>query len=164
MRAKPNCLVAFAALSRIVAAEKGAALIHGCVWHNTNLAAPYTVNWHPGSSSDKCMRLIGSAAHMLVAGQGLTCQTLGTVAVDSDGLCYFKESWWGLSYTSDVAYSGSTDSQWTTGPANSDITLHDQSPGTNVCASAAQCYDTSIEWPNDGNGDLYFVFEPEVVR
>ncbi|KAI0097563.1 hypothetical protein GGR51DRAFT_553028 [Nemania sp. FL0031] len=156
MHTKTNCLVlAFAALSGITAAEKGASLIHGCVWHNTAPANPYTVNWRPGSSSDKCMRLIGSAARMMVTSQGLTCQPLGKVAVDSDGLCYFQESWWALSYTSDTAYSGSTNSQWTTGPIKSDVTLHNQSPGTNVCSGTVQCYDAFIEWDNDSDADLY---------
>lgn len=100
------------------------------------------------------MRLTGSAASMTVSNQGLTCQTVGKVAVDSSGLCYFRESWWGMSYTSSVAYSGSTNSRWTTGPANSDITLHDQSPGTSVCSSESHCTNTYVEWDNDTNALL----------
>ncbi|KAI0443550.1 hypothetical protein F4803DRAFT_514606 [Xylaria telfairii] len=164
MRAKANCLVvAFVTFSGFAAAEKGAAQLHGCVWHNTKPVKPYNVNWNPGSTSDRCMRLTGTPASMPVSAQGLTCQDLGKVAVDSSGLCYFKESWWGASYTSDVAYSGSTNSQWTTGPANSDITLHDQSSGTSVCSNKAHCTSTFIEWGNGGNADLYLVFEPGAV-
>lgn len=93
---------------------------------------------------------------MTVSEQGLTCQTLSRVAIDSSGLCYFRESWWGLSYTSDVAYSGSTNSRWTTGPANSDITIHDQSPGTSVCPSELHCTSSNyVEWDNDKGASLY---------
>ncbi|KAI0116689.1 hypothetical protein F4814DRAFT_413670 [Daldinia grandis] len=123
---------------------------------NTKPVKAFTVNWTPGSSSDRCMRLTGSAASMTVSAQGLTCQGLGKAAVDSSGLCYFKESWWGISYkATGAAYSGSTNSQWTTGPANSDITLHDQSPGTSVCSNEARCTNTFVEWSNGANAELY---------
>ncbi|KAI3325687.1 hypothetical protein HD806DRAFT_533351 [Xylariaceae sp. AK1471] len=163
MRARADYFVAFATLGGLAAVEKGTAQIHGCVWHNSKPVKAYTVDWHPGSSSDRCMRLTGSAASMTVTNQGLTCQDLGKAAVDSSGLCYFKESWWGISYTASVAYSGSTNSQWTTGPANSDITLHDESAGTSVCSNEARCTNTFVEWSNDVNAGLYVVFTPGAV-
>jgi hypothetical protein len=102
------------------------------------------------------MRLTGSNASMNVTDQGLTCISLGKVAVDASGWCYFRESWWGISYLAVGApYSGSTSSRWTTGPANSDITLHDQSAGTNVCSEKGHCTKTFIEWDNDKIADLY---------
>ncbi|KAI1641845.1 uncharacterized protein F4817DRAFT_354649 [Daldinia loculata] len=164
MRGKTDCFVlAFATFGGLAAAEKGAAQIHGCVWVNTKPVKPYIVNWSPGSSSDRCMRLTGSAASMTVSDKGIICQDLGKVAVDSSGTCYFKQSWWGLSYTSTAAYSGSTNSRWTTGPANSDVTLYDYSPGTSVCSSMAHCPNTYVEWSNGANASLYFVFTPGAV-
>ncbi|KAJ5522567.1 hypothetical protein N7527_006682 [Penicillium freii] len=101
---------------------------------------------------------------MDVNDHGLTCISLGKAAVDSSGACYFRESWWGVSYlASGAPYSGSTNSRWTTGPSNSDITLHDQSAGTNVCPSKSHCTSTFLEWDNDSNANLYIVFEPGKV-
>ncbi|KAI1109764.1 hypothetical protein F5Y14DRAFT_431353 [Nemania sp. NC0429] len=164
MYTKTNCFaLVLAALSSLAVAEKGAAQVHGCVWHNAKPVKSYIANWGPGSTADRCMRLSGSQASMTVTNQGLTCQSLGKVAVDSSWTCFVKQSWWALSYTSDVAYSGSANSRWTTGPANSDITLHDQSPGTNVCASQAHCKGDFVEWGNDNDAHLYIVFEPGAV-
>ncbi|KAI0471226.1 hypothetical protein F4859DRAFT_484830 [Xylaria cf. heliscus] len=157
-------VLTLAALGGLAAAEKGAAEVYGCIWQSTPPIKPYTIDWLPGSTSDRCMRLTGSAASMTVSKAGITCQTLGKVAVDSSYLCYFKQSWWGLSYTAkNIAYSGSTNSQWTTGPSNSDITLKNQSPGTSVCSSPSHCSGPSIEWPNDSNAELYVVFNPIAV-
>ena len=104
------------------------------------------------------MTLHGSDASMTVEDQGLTCISLGKVAVDSSvsNGCYFRESIWGMSYTATgAAYSGSTSSQWTTGPYNSDITIHDQSPGTDVCPEKSHCERTYVEWDNDTTANLF---------
>ena len=130
--------------------------MNACVWHANKPVKPYDVHWKAGSAGDKCMTLRGSDASMTVTDQGLTCISLSKVAVDSSWSCYFRSSLWGMSYTATgAAYSGSTSSQWTTGPFNSDITLHDQSPGTNVCAEKAHCVRTFIEWDNDSHASLF---------
>lgn len=123
-----------------------AANVTACVWHEHRPLVPYTVDWHPGSTGDRCMRLAGSAASMTVTEQGLTCQDLDEVAADSSGLCRILESRWSLSYTSSIAHSGSALTRWTAGKSRSDIVLREPAPGTTVCPSRYHCSQTSVEW------------------
>ena len=114
------------------------------------------MEWETETPDDKCMKLVGSKTRMQVTDKGLTCVNLGKVAVDSSGLCYFKENKWGLSYsTLEASYSGSMVSRWTTGPANSDITIKESSPGTSVCSREEHCTGTYTEWGNGKNADIF---------
>lgn len=130
--------------------------VQACVWLSTFNDKPYTVNFMTGTSADACMKRYGNAASMQVRGEGMTCISLGDVEVDDDGLCYWKSSRWGMSYAVDgKSYSGYTESQWVTGPANTHIELKNQSPGTNVCGSEVNCESKKVEWSNSNNDPIY---------
>lgn len=151
-------------LIRSAAAAKGKVEVQGCIWQATKPDKPYTVRFTGGSSSDACMKRKGNSPTMTVSEVGITCTSLGDVEADDDGWCYWQQSRWGMSYTVDgKPYSGSTLSRVTTGPVHSDIELNNQSPGTNVCASKAQCSSSFQEWRNSGNEPIYIVFKPGTV-
>ncbi|OTB05586.1 hypothetical protein M426DRAFT_21619 [Hypoxylon sp. CI-4A] len=99
-------VMSFASLAT---AEKGAATVHGCIWHSSKPVKAYNVQWTAGSSGDKCMRLVGSNIGMEVSHEGITCKSLGKVAVDASGWCYFRQSLWGMAYVATgAAYLGLT--------------------------------------------------------
>jgi hypothetical protein len=116
----------------------------------------YTVKWSAGQSTDACMKRKGKNVSMYVTQQGITCTSLGDVEVDDDGLCYWQESRWGVSYNVEgKSWSGSTDSRWSTGPVHTEIELRDSSRGTSVCGSQALCDAHGKEWRNGGNDAIY---------
>ncbi|KAK6507219.1 hypothetical protein TWF481_005669 [Arthrobotrys musiformis] len=147
-----------------VAAGKGKAAVKACVFLPVEPSKPFQVTWNAGLSTDSCMKKRGSGGKMTVSKQGITCYGIGEVEVDDDGTCYWKSSRWGISYNADTKpYSGSTNSRWTTGPANSDITLKDKNPGTSVCGSEAACTGDFVEWNNNKNEAIYIIFRPGAV-
>ncbi|KAK9419928.1 putative Ig-like domain-containing protein [Seiridium unicorne] len=164
-----SATIAALTLAGPASASKGSANVNACVWHPSPPIKSYTVSWRTGSADDRCMRLVGSSPSMVVKDQGLTCTSLGEVAVDSSwsgwtGGCYTRNSIWGLSYTTTGApYSGSTSSDWNTGPFNTDMKLISQSPGTSVCGGAAHCSGSQVEWDNDKTPQVYVVFQPGKV-
>jgi hypothetical protein len=141
-----------------------AATVFACVWHNTEPANPYTVKWDTDGSGTKCMKRVGTGGDMEVKESGLTCKNLGKVEVDASGMCYFKESIWEMGYTTTGAtYSGSLKSKWTTGPANSDITIKESAAGTSVCGTESKCTGTYIEWSNGKSAVLYVRIMPNLL-
>lgn len=130
--------------------------VKACIWLPTFNGKPYTVKFKTGTSADSCMKRSGHAADMQVSKEGMTCTSLGDVEVDDDGMCYWKSSRWGMSYSVEgKSYSGYTESQWVTGPSNTHIELKSQSPGTNVCGSEVNCQSTKVEWSNSNNEPIY---------
>ncbi|KAI1635419.1 hypothetical protein F4809DRAFT_642539 [Biscogniauxia mediterranea] len=161
--------IAAFAFAGCASAAKGSANVNACVWHSSAPIEPYIVNWKTGSADDRCMRLVGSSPSTTVEDQGLTCTSLGEVAADSSwsgwtGGCATRDSIWGVSYTASGApYSGSTASDWNTGPWNTDMKLQSYSPGTSLCGNSALCSGIRVEWDNDKSAQLYVVFQPGKV-
>ncbi|KAI0009549.1 hypothetical protein F4779DRAFT_640392 [Xylariaceae sp. FL0662B] len=155
--------------------EIGAATVHGCVWHSSKPVKTYTINWTTGSTSDRCLASAGSNAATEVSQVGLTCSSLGRVALgftsisclDIDGDANIKISGsWGMSYVATgAAYSGSTSSIWVIDGHSqlSNITIQDYNPGTNVCAEKSHCARTQVEWVPNTDAQVYVVFEPGQV-
>ncbi|KAH9905702.1 hypothetical protein F4778DRAFT_802154 [Xylariomycetidae sp. FL2044] len=155
---------ALLALPGIVSAledVKGASEVSACLWLDAKPAAPFAVDWTAGGSEVRCMSLIGNNARMTVDKEGLTCRSLGDVAVDDSWWCFFRSSVWEMSYTAtNATLSGTALSRWSTGPFSSDITLQGQSPGTAVCGSRSLCDGTYLIWDNDTDAHVYIIFRP----
>jgi hypothetical protein len=96
-----------------------------------------------------------STATVKVKSKGLTCVSLGEVESDNEGWCYWKKSYWGLSYSADGVV-GSMGSRWQDETEeNSWITLQDGSPHTNVCWKKTHCAETELRWDYEQKPDLY---------
>lgn len=131
--------------------------VKACVHQVNELSGKnYTVNWSAGQSTDACMKRRGKQASMVVTKTGVTCTSLGDVEVDDDGWCYVQDSRWGMSYNVDgKSWSGSTDSEWSTGPVHTEIELTDSSAGTMVCGAPALCDSKNKKWRNENNDAIY---------
>jgi hypothetical protein len=151
---RTNWQVVFASVD----APKGSkSRLKACVHQVNELSGKnYIVNWSAGQSTDACMKRRGKQASMVVTKTRVTCASLGDVEVDDDGLCYFQDSRWGMSYNVDVkSWSGSTDSEWSTGPVYTEIQLTDSSAGTMVCGALALCESKNEKWRNENNDAIY---------
>ncbi|KAK0111494.1 hypothetical protein ONS95_001849 [Cadophora gregata] len=166
MFSKTNLLSAALAVGYLaVGTSAGAgAYVNGCVWYATKPITPFNVTFQVPTSVVHCMYDKGTNAQAVVTTDGLTCASVGHVSGKSSSsggdTCATDDSRWGISYTAG-SKSGTTYSTWSAPIFKSDhIDLYDQSPGTNICGSAAKCDASSIKIGSSGNDNVWIIFDP----
>ncbi|SDR48466.1 hypothetical protein [Pseudovibrio sp. Tun.PSC04-5.I4] len=163
MRVLLNVFVAITfSLSSAPAFAGAGAVVQACVSVDIQPLVPYTVNFTAGSDFDECMNSSGESDTVSVGREGLNCVSVDYVEGDAslDELCATRPSTWTLSYhTDDYSQSGTTRTDWDAGAQQNTITLREQSPGTHVCPTEANCVATSIEWDTGDAPHVYIIFD-----
>lgn len=133
-------------------------VVYGCVYFPTESDPSFEIEFTVGGASDNCMNDIGYNSTLEVSAAGVLCTSVGYVeekgSSSGGDTCATDLSIWGLSYNGN-GYSGSTLSEWSSGPWHNEIQLYSSSPGTNVCASQALCQITDLEWDVGTTGPIY---------
>lgn len=156
-------------LSTGIAHAGAGANVNACVYFATKPATALTVTVTPGGSGTHCMHETGKATTISVINAGVTCSSVGYVeskASSTKGdLCATDDSKWPLSYSiSNTAYSGGTQTKWSSGTQNNTMYLDSQSAGTNVCGQGSLCTATSWTWNAGSQGPLYIIFQPGYTK
>ncbi|EPS44209.1 hypothetical protein H072_1747 [Dactylellina haptotyla CBS 200.50] len=103
----------------------------------------------------------GGNAVLLTKTSGVQCVPLGYIENETTdhGLdnCFFRDSLWTVSYTSNVTVSGSARTKWHQDIQSNTITLEKKSsPNTYICGSPSLCGNTEdLDWEAGGKGPIY---------